>query len=159
MPYTKKHKIWRPTNKDESDFMKKAKENHIEKWMIKSEVRMREEYLKPLKQKWYVFKSQRCRWWRIYDFWCAKYWIAVEVDWWYHNAPKQKVKDQLRDKHNNTVSAIEVIRVNNYDEQWASNAIKKILWLEIRALRRYKKWLKLNNKRKKELSDLWYTLV
>jgi very-short-patch-repair endonuclease len=59
---------------------------------------------------------------RVYDFWCSKRGIAIEVDGATHDADREIVRDQL-DWHR---SGILVLRVKNYDDNGAIEAIDQV---------------------------------
>lgn len=86
--------------------------------------------LKPSGLTW----TRQAQWgYRLFDFWCAELGIAVEVD-----GPEHKKNwDAFRDDHNYRVSGILVIRIPNFDNAAAANALIKIgkstSWNERRA--------------------------
>ena len=70
---------------------------------------------------------------RLFDFWCHEIGCAVEVDGPEHNAKF----DAARDQYNYLRSAIVVLRVRNFDEASADDALRQIEsmapWRERRA--------------------------
>lgn len=110
-----KHYAW-PTTHEQSEHMKlrqkenlaKSKENKSENWMY--------EKLKKTNYKW----TRQARWGiRLFDFWCHKLGIAVEVDGLEHD----KNRDFGRDKTDLEVSGILVLRVRNFSETDAEKVI------------------------------------
>lgn len=89
----------------------KAKNNPNEQWMA--------EHLAKTGLKW----TPQARWgFRIFDFWCSKLGIAVEVDGVEHDA----LWDVVRDEANYAVSGILVLRVRNRNEEDAARVLAEI---------------------------------
>lgn len=67
--------------------------------------------------------SRQAQWgYRLFDFWCHPIGIAVEVD-----GPEHRVSwDLLRDEYNYRRSGIVVLRVRNFNEEDAAEALSKI---------------------------------
>lgn len=135
--------IWRPTTKEEKSIMRlykksqeiKCQNNRAENWFYYW-------YLKRLeKKRWIRFVRQAVRWWRIFDFWCDKLWVAIEVDWKYHEEDWKKKKDENNDRHALEVSQVLVIRIKDFDSYWAREAIKKVKSLDPWWIRRKNAWL------------------
>jgi len=128
MWYNEQYWTYRPNTKKWTDFMKKnLKEQKIKSKTCEAEIRFMKK-LEPLKNKYQIhFRRQKQRWTRIFDFRCKQYWIAVEVDWWYHQTKWKKEKDERYDRYNKEHSWIEIVRVNNFDEEWAERAINQII--------------------------------
>lgn len=63
---------------------------------------------------------------RIFDFWCGKKGIAIEVDGASHDNPQQRAWDYIRDEYNFRRSAILVIRVRSFNEADAELAIQQV---------------------------------
>ena len=108
-----------PTNKEQHAYMKlrqkeqllKARWNPAEVWMYKK--------LLSTGLSW----RRQAQWgYRLFDFWCAKLKIAIEVDGTSHNADY----DAFRDSYNLKRSKILVLRVRNYNEEDAEKALKII---------------------------------
>lgn len=153
MWYNKKYGTYRPTTKEAKDKMKKYKKYHKRKCETsKTENWFWFGYLKPFMEKtWLKFVRQKLFWTRIYDFWCGHLWVAIEVDWWYHEEAWKKDKDARYDKYNKEVSWIIVYRIKNYDSSAAKSVLSKIKELETWAKRRDELWLKINKKDKKQI--------
>lgn len=128
--------------------MKDRQEQHMN-ITVPAEERFNNKLLK-LQDKWIIFNRQRIWWTRIFDFWCDYLWVAIEIDWLTHN----KNYDDRHDKYNYEVSWIIVYRINNYDEAQADIVINKIIYSDIRAIRRKNMWLKLNKKREDQINKL-----
>lgn len=68
--------------------------------------------------------TRQAQWgFRIFDFWCHKLGIAVEVDGPSHN----RAWDKARDEHNYHKSGIVVLRVRNMNEDDANRCVTSIL--------------------------------
>lgn len=91
--------------------------------MVNSETNKAENWMfEKLNKGRYKFSRQR-RWgYRIFDFWCHKLGIAVEVDGKEH---KQEI-DLERDIKEYNRSRIIVLRVKNFNEEDAKNALHYI---------------------------------
>lgn len=79
-------------------------------------------FFEKLKKSRYKFTRQR-RWgYRIFDFWCHKLGIAIEVD-----GPEHRTEVELiRDNKEFNRSRIVVLRVQNFNEEQAENAMHYI---------------------------------
>lgn len=121
------------TCKEDHIYMNMRKIENIERSKLsKAESWMEEK----LKKSWLKFTRQAVWWYRIFDFWNSKLWIAIEVDWPEHN----KNWDITRDEYNYKRSGIIVLRVKNFDDQTADkiiNSLPKESWME----RRERMWL------------------
>jgi very-short-patch-repair endonuclease len=97
--------------------------NRNENWMA--------EKLKTTGFKW----TSSVQWgYRIFDFWCAKLGLVVEVD-----GPEHDIKyDNYRDEYNYRRSGILVLRVRNRNEDDASAALRVIAESETWAERRHR---------------------
>lgn len=108
-----------PTTSQEHEFMANAQRmnrsnctrNAAELWM--------KARLKSTPYKW---TQQACWGYRLFDFWCSRLGIAVEVDGLDHDAEK----DFRNDFRNYKVSGIIVLRVPNFDEKAADFALARI---------------------------------
>ncbi len=125
---TKSHTCKAPTNKESSDYMYKKQKELRRKGMTPAEKWMYEK-LKQTGERW---NCQSIWGWRLYDFWCARLGVAVEVDGAEHNPEREKI----RDEYNYATSGIVVLRVKNFSENDALFALEKIktagLWKERR---------------------------
>jgi very-short-patch-repair endonuclease len=108
-----------PVKHEDHEYMKaRQKENLLlaaknphEQWMKK--------LLEPTGLKW----TPQARWgYRLFDFWCHKLGIAVEVDGNTHNPDY----DAYRDRYNFLRSGVLVLRVRNRNEQDAMKALEII---------------------------------
>lgn len=117
------------TNKQEAEYMRlrqaqnRAKYSAAENWMW--------EKLCKTGERW---TRQAMHGYRLFDFWCHRIGVAVEVD-----GPEHRPDyDAYRDKYAWCRSAIVVLRVPNYDEARAADAIHVIAnsqdWLERKAV-------------------------
>ena len=124
-----------PTNKEKHAYMKmrqqqnidESRDNPNEKWMLS--------HLATTGYKW----RRQAQWgYRLFDFWCAKLGIAVEVDGKTHD-PEY---DAVRDRYNYSCSGILVLRVRNRNESDAQKALETIRTAESWNYRRSKLGLK-----------------
>ena len=154
MWYNKKYDCYRPTDKERSGKMRKRKkENIIKSRYSKSENWFQKNYVKPFFEETWIKINRQSVWWtRIYDFWCCKKWIAIEIDWWYHETEKKKKKDIKYDRYNLEVSWIIVIRVKNFDEEWAKEAIERLKNSLPRKERRINLWITKIKKRREKIN-------
>lgn len=105
--------------KEQSQYMRarqlqnkaRCQNSKAENWM--------EEKLANTGKKWTRQAMWGCR---LFDFWCHEIGCAVEVDGPEHNAKF----DAARDQYNYFRSAIVVLRVRNFNEADADEAIKQI---------------------------------
>lgn len=103
--------------KEEAEYMRymqrlnRARRSEAEEWMAAK--------LASTKHKW----NRQTIWgYRLFDFWCHALGIAVEVD-----GPEHvRAYDEARDKYNWCRSALLVLRVPNFDEVAAANALRII---------------------------------
>lgn len=130
-----KHYAW-PTNKEQAAHMKMrqkqnlliAKTNKAENWM--------KEQLEKTSYKW----TRQSIWGiRLFDFWCHKLGVAIEVDGAEHN----KKRDWGKDMIDFQVSGIIVLRVKNFNQVDADQALEKIKHMETWNERRIKLGLKI----------------
>ena len=108
-----------PTTREWAAYMRQRQSENrgrvvpAEEWMAK--------HLSKTGLKW---TRQAIRGFRLYDFWCAKLGIAVEVDGPSHDFRKDR--DRRHDAHAWRASGIVVIRVRNFDEEGAKRALYEI---------------------------------
>jgi len=108
-----------PTNADQAAYMRGRQEqnrrrttsNACENWMAAK-----------LKATGKRFSRQTSWGYRVFDFWCAELGVAVEVDGPEHDA----AYDQYRDDYNYRRSGILVLRVRNWNEGDAAEALARI---------------------------------
>lgn len=137
--------------------MLKYKEEQIEKSNTNlSENWFWEKYLNPLKKNYWIKFTRQAMWGtRIYDFRCKDKWIAIEIDWKYHNNDRKKEKDEKYDKYNYWVSWIVVLRIPPFDKDMSIDVIEKVkqscLWKHRRVLM----WL-ITKVEKKNLKRLYW---
>lgn len=142
MWYIKKYDTWRPTEKEQQaklrEYQKinKQKTRHnVSEWWMKG-------FLNDLEKETRIrFKEQCLRWNRIFDFWCANLWIAVEVDWWYHNEQRKKENDEKYDRYYYLRSGILVIRVRPFHTWDIYECIQRIKKEKPRSVRRRDMWI------------------
>jgi very-short-patch-repair endonuclease len=78
---------------------------------------------------------------RIFDFWCHEKWIAIEIDWWYHTEARKADKDRKYDFYNLNKHWILVIRIDNRDDIWAIDALRKVELSESWRSRKHSLWI------------------
>lgn len=88
-----------------------CKKSSAEQWMLAK-----------LEQTGHRWRRQAQWGWRLFDFWNHKLGVAVEVDGPEHD----KVLDEERDRNNWETSRILVVRVRNFNEDDAANALEEI---------------------------------
>src|SRR3990167_5630827 len=121
MGYNKGYQVPWPTMKEQSDLMLKRKRQNLKRCRLSKAEEWMFDKLKKTGLKW---SRQACWGFRLFDFWCAKKGIAVEVDGPEHKYRKDK--DERYDRHNYDISGILVIRVSNFDEEMAEKCIEII---------------------------------
>lgn len=128
MWYNAKYDTYRPTTKEYSQKMRewqrenveRSKTNKAENWMWGRLNRL-------YKTHGIKFNRQRMRGTRIFDFWCVTKWIAIEVDWWYHNQAWKIAKDRKYDNYNKEYSGILVLRVEARDKRDMEIAMDRVI--------------------------------
>jgi very-short-patch-repair endonuclease len=137
MGYNKTYDCYRPTDKYWTDKMLEYKKENSERSKTnKAENRMFDK-LTPLREFGIRFNRQCIRGTRIFDFRCKERGIAIEVDGGYHQEEWKKSKDLKYDTYNKEYSGIILIRIPNFDEEAANEAIKTILCTNAWQERRY----------------------
>ena len=102
---------------DQAKYMRERQKQNKSK-TVQAEVWAKQK-LKTTGHKWNRQTIWGCR---LFDFWCHKLGIAVEIDGMTHN----KVYDAIRDEYNFYRSGIIVLRVPNYDELAMQKALETI---------------------------------
>lgn len=105
-----------PSNTRESAYMAMRKEENIERALNNPNENWMWKKLQRTSYKW----SRQARFgYRIFDFWCHRLGVAIEVDGPEHNVGW----DMYRDEYNFRHSAVVVLRVRNRNEADADRAI------------------------------------
>jgi len=123
------HYAW-PTTKEESEHMRMRQIQNKIVSKFNSAENLVFDYLKTTDYKW----TRQAIWGvRLFDFWCGKLGIAIEVDGEEHDSKRDFGRDRVDFK----VSGIVVIRVRNYNIDDIKKALLKVKssenWNERRA--------------------------
>ncbi len=119
MGYNKTYGCAYPTSPEEHAHMKMRQDQNFERCQTNKAENWMYEKLEATDYKW----RRQARWGtRIYDFWCSKIGVAVEVDGITHD----KGYDSRHDRYNLERSGIKVIRIRNFNEEDAKNALLEI---------------------------------
>lgn len=73
---------------------------------------------------WYKFTRQKPIWWFIVDFYCAKLYLVVEIDWKIHNS--QKEYDEQRSEYL-MANKMNIVRYKNEEILYTPNKTYKEL--------------------------------
>lgn len=113
-----------PTKKEESDYMRERKaQNRARLPWLKAERWFLETYLEALPPKPHFKFSRQATWgYRLFDFWFHVRGVVIEVDGPEHN----KGYDAYRDTYNFLRSGIIVLRVRNFNNSDADQAIEQL---------------------------------
>ena len=125
-----------PTNKEEHAHLKmRQKQNLASAKLSKAEAWFKK-ILDTTCYKW----TRQAQWGvRLFDFWCHKIGVAIEIDGEEHD----KKRDFGRDMANYKISGIKVIRVKNFNEHDALKSLEEIRNVETWNERRKRLGLKL----------------
>ena len=104
------------TNKEQHEYIGRRKEQNLSKALVNDNENWMFDKLKQTEWKW----KRQSQWgYRIFDFWCHKLGVAIEVD-----GPEHDEKyDAYRDEYNFRRSGIVVLRVRNKNEPDANECI------------------------------------
>mgnify|MGYP003437027147 CR=1 FL=1 len=143
MWYNKQYDTYRPTDKERVEKMRWYHKEQKEKSKTsKTESRFYNKHQKEFsKRTWIKINRQVKRWTRIFDFWCHEKWIAIEIDGWYHTEERKVDKDRKYDFYNLNKHGILVIRVDNRDDIWAIDALRKVELSESWRSRKHSLWI------------------
>lgn len=143
MKYIKEYWVCHTTSKKDKNYMIKNTKEQMEKCKYSKSEWWFYYKLKDLKYKYWInFQRQKRFWYRIFDFYIKSLWIAIEIDWGYHI--ERKEKDERYDKWHKEQFWIEVIRVRNFNEWDAYEAIEKIKKSDSFWLRKTETWINHN---------------
>ena len=132
-----------PTSQDEHAYMAMRAKQNIARSKLNSAENWMHARLAETGLKW----SRQAQWgYRIFDFWCHRIGCAVEVDGNSHKGCE--AYDAYRDKYNFLRSGIVVIRVLNFDEHGADDAIAEIRSMKTWAERKAEMGITGKNRRK-----------
>lgn len=122
-------KNYHPCTSQESKHMLERQEsNRVNCLKSKAEAWFNEK-LKETNLKW----TRQAIWgYRLFDFWNHKIGVAIEVDGKEHN----KWVDKLKDNYNFKRSGIIVLRVDNFNEEHATEALEAIKKMDLWVVRR-----------------------
>lgn len=107
------------TDREKSAYMRMRQEQNLETAQKNPNENWMAERLRTTSERW---KRQLIWGFRVFDFWCGRLGIAVEVDGPGHDPDY----DAYRDEYNYRRSGIVVLRVRNMNEADAANAIERI---------------------------------
>lgn len=129
-----------PSNREEHAYMLMRKTQNVKRALVNPNENWMWKKLQKTTYKW----SRQARYgYRIFDFWCHRLGVAIEVDGPEHN----EQWDVYRDEYNFRHSGIIVLHVHNLDEEQADRVIGLIDRLD--TWQRRKSRLGLRGKRKK----------